>query len=112
MVAVGANLMGMDASPQAEHVSRRCTHWLFVSCRALIGLARIRRCYAGLHAHKIPIVDGDGSVRVAMCDTSPTEIDMLDQPSKDAEKSTSSWRFLKLLGYSGAPSAGPGKGET
>jgi hypothetical protein len=47
-----------------------------------------------------------------MCDTSPTEIDMLDQPSKDAEKSTSSWRFLKLLGYSGAPSAGPGKGET
>ena len=30
---------------------------------------------------------------------------MLDQPSKDTEKSTPGWRFLKLLGYSEAPSA-------
>ena len=67
MVAAGGNLaLGMDASQLAEHVSRRCIHWLFVSCRALIGLARIRRCCAGPHARKIPIVDGDGSVRVAM----------------------------------------------
>src|SRR6266849_6776561 len=43
---------------------------------------------------------------------SPTETDMLDQPSKDAEKTTPGWRFLKLLGYSEAPSAGPGKGKT
>src|SRR5215475_3492581 len=54
MVAVGGKLtLGMDASPQAGHVSRRGTHWLFVSCRALIGLARIRRGY-GLHAGKNP----------------------------------------------------------
>src|SRR5712671_3539998 len=37
---------------------------------------------------------------------------MLDQPSKDPEKSAPGWRFLKLLGYSEAPSAGPGKGKT
>jgi len=43
---------------------------------------------------------------------SPTETNMLDQPSKDPEKSTPGWRFLKLLGYSEAPSAGPGKGKT
>jgi cell division protease FtsH len=43
---------------------------------------------------------------------SPTETDMLDQPSKDAGKSTPGWRFLKLLGYTEAPSAGPGKGKT
>src|SRR5262249_44823695 len=48
MVAVGGSLtLGMDASPQAEHVSRHGTHWLFVSCRALIGLARIRRTPKG-----------------------------------------------------------------
>jgi cell division protease FtsH len=41
---------------------------------------------------------------------SPTETDMLDQPSKDAEKA--GWRFLKLLGYGEAPSAGPRKGKT
>src|SRR6266404_336644 len=43
---------------------------------------------------------------------SPTETDMLNQPSKDMEKSTPGWRFLKLLGYSEAPSAGPGNGKT
>src|SRR5258707_4041231 len=43
---------------------------------------------------------------------SPTEADMLNQPSKDMEKSTPSWRFLKLLGYGEAPSATPGKGKT
>ena len=44
LVAVGGSLtLGMEASPQAEHVSRHGTHWLFVSCRALIGLARIQR---------------------------------------------------------------------
>ena len=37
---------------------------------------------------------------------------MLDQPSKDTEKSSPGWRFLKLLGYGDAPSAGPGKGKT
>ena len=67
MVAAGGNLaLGMDASQLAEHVSRRCTHWLFVSCRALIGLARIRRYYARLHARTILIVDGDAPARVAM----------------------------------------------
>jgi hypothetical protein len=35
---------------------------------------------------------------------SPTEADMLDQPSKDTEKSAPGWRFLKLLGYSEAAS--------
>src|SRR5215470_1049527 len=43
---------------------------------------------------------------------SPTETDMLNQPSKDMEKSTPGWRFLKLLGYSEAPRAGPGNGQT
>src|SRR5260370_7514759 len=43
---------------------------------------------------------------------SPTETDMLNQPSKDMEKSTPGWRFLKLLGYSEAPRAGPGNGKT
>src|SRR6266852_476089 len=43
---------------------------------------------------------------------SPTETDMLDQPSKDTEKSTPGWRFLKLLGYNEASSAAPGKGKT
>src|SRR6202048_5032168 len=43
---------------------------------------------------------------------SPTETDMLDQPSKDAGKYTPGWRFLKLLVYTEAPSAGPGKGKT
>src|SRR4249919_3209645 len=43
---------------------------------------------------------------------SPTETDMLDQPSKHAEKSAPGWRFLKLLGYGEAPSAGPSKGTT
>src|SRR5467141_3442040 len=37
---------------------------------------------------------------------------MLDQPSKDTEKSAPGWRFLKLLGYSEAPRAGPGNGKT
>jgi hypothetical protein len=37
---------------------------------------------------------------------------MLDQPSKHTEKSTPGWRFLKLLGYGEAPSAGPSKGTT
>jgi cell division protease FtsH len=37
---------------------------------------------------------------------------MLDQPSKDTEKSTAGGRFLKLLGYGEAPGAGPGKGKT
>src|SRR5712664_2817734 len=37
---------------------------------------------------------------------------MLDQPSKDTEKSAPGWRFLKLLGYSDAPSAAPGKDKT
>jgi hypothetical protein len=46
----------------------------------------------------ILIVDGDGAIRVAMWDMSPTEIDMLDQPSKDTGKSAPGWRFLKLLG--------------
>jgi hypothetical protein len=41
---------------------------------------------------------------------SPTETDMFDQPSKDAEKSPLSWRFLKLLGCD-APSAGLGRGR-
>src|SRR5258705_724804 len=43
---------------------------------------------------------------------SPTETGMLDQPSKDAEKSTPGWRLLKLLGYGDAANAGPGKGMT
>src|ERR1700732_3534284 len=43
---------------------------------------------------------------------SPTETDMLDQPSKHTEKSTLGWRFLKLLGYGEVPSAGPSKGTT
>src|SRR5580692_7752013 len=43
---------------------------------------------------------------------SPTETDMLDQPSKHTEKSAPGWRFLKLLGYGEAPSAGPSKGTT
>src|SRR6266436_9201492 len=43
---------------------------------------------------------------------SPTETNMLDQPSKDPEKSTPGWRFLKLLGYNEASSAAPGKGKT
>src|SRR6266699_1575538 len=43
---------------------------------------------------------------------SPMETHVLDQPSKDPEKSAPGWRFLKLLGYSEAPSAGPGKGKT
>src|SRR5712692_8084769 len=43
---------------------------------------------------------------------SPTETDMLNQPSKDTEKSTPGGRFLKLLGYSEAPRAGPGNGKT
>src|SRR5260370_30118991 len=43
---------------------------------------------------------------------SPTETDMLNQPSKDTEKSAPGWRFLKLLGYSEAPSAGRGNGKT
>jgi cell division protease FtsH len=43
---------------------------------------------------------------------SPTETDMLDQPSKDTEKSTPGWRFLRLLGYGEAPSAAAGKGKT
>jgi cell division protease FtsH len=43
---------------------------------------------------------------------SPTETDMLDQPSKDTEKFAQGWRFLKLLGYGDAPSAGSGKGKT
>src|ERR1700719_4209355 len=42
----------------------------------------------------------------------PTETDMLDQPSKHTEKTTPGWRFLKLLGYGEAPSAGPSKGTT
>ena len=37
---------------------------------------------------------------------------MLDQPSKHTEKSTPGWRFLKLLGYGEAPSAGRSKGTT
>jgi cell division protease FtsH len=37
---------------------------------------------------------------------------MLDQPSRDAEKSTPGWRFLKLLGYGEAPGTGPSKGKT
>jgi cell division protease FtsH len=41
-----------------------------------------------------------------------TETGMLDQPSKDTEKSTPGWRFPKLLGYGEAPGAGPGKGKT
>src|SRR4029077_13955476 len=43
---------------------------------------------------------------------SPTETDMLDQPSKHTEKSTLGWRFLKLLGYDEGTSAGPSKGKT
>src|SRR6202158_1353807 len=43
---------------------------------------------------------------------SPTETDMLDQPSQHTEKYTLVWRFLKLLGYDEAPSAGPSKGKT
>src|SRR5215813_7568596 len=43
---------------------------------------------------------------------SPTETDMLDQPSKDTGKSAPGWRLLKLLGYGDAPSAGPGRGNT
>src|SRR5262249_52111730 len=39
---------------------------LSVVCCALIGLARIRCLYAGLHLCRILAVDGDGSVRVAM----------------------------------------------
>jgi cell division protease FtsH len=37
---------------------------------------------------------------------------MLDQPSKNTEKSTPGWRFLKLLGYGGPPIAGPDKAKT
>jgi len=37
---------------------------------------------------------------------------MLDQPSKDAEKSTPGWRFLKFFGHGEAPGAGPSKGKT
>jgi hypothetical protein len=44
--------------------------------------------------------------------TPPTGTDMLDQPSKDTEKSAPGWRFLKLLEYGDAPSVGPGKGKT
>src|SRR5258708_11933039 len=47
-----------------------------------------------------------------MGDISPTETDMLDQPSKDPEKSAPGWRTVKVLGYGEAPSAGPGKGKT
>jgi cell division protease FtsH len=43
---------------------------------------------------------------------SPTETDMLDQPSKDAEKSKPGWRFLKLLRFPEEPGAGPSKGKT
>jgi cell division protease FtsH len=41
-----------------------------------------------------------------------TEADMLEQPSKDGEKSAPGWRFPKLLGYGDAPSAGPRKSTT
>ena len=37
---------------------------------------------------------------------------MPDQPSKDTAKNTRDWGFLRLLGYSEPPSAGPGKGKT
>jgi cell division protease FtsH len=43
---------------------------------------------------------------------SPTEIYMLDQPSKHAEKPKPGWRYLKLFGYGEVPSAGPSKGTT
>src|SRR5215468_10339113 len=43
---------------------------------------------------------------------SQTETDMLDHPSKDPEKSTPGQRFLKLLGYSDAPSPGSSKRQT
>src|SRR5258706_13203913 len=43
---------------------------------------------------------------------SPMETHVLDQPSKDTEKSAPGWRFLKLLGYREAPGAGAGKHKT
>src|SRR5215471_9404426 len=42
---------------------------------------------------------------------SPTETDMLDQPSTGVKKFAPSWRFPKLLGYGDAPGAGPDKGR-
>jgi hypothetical protein len=39
------------------------------------------------------------------------ETDMLEQ-RRDTENSAPGWRFLKLLGYGEAPSAGPGKDKT
>ena len=68
-----------------------------------------RRLFAGLDTCGILIVDGDGAIRVAMWDMSPTEIDMLDQPSKDTGKSAPGWRFLKLLGMATHPASGRAK---
>jgi len=52
-----------------------------------------------------------GQLEWAMWEMSPTETDMLDQPSTGVEKSAPSWRFPKLLGYGDAPGAGPDKGR-
>src|SRR5262245_44369954 len=43
---------------------------------------------------------------------SPREPDMLDQRPKDRQKSAPGRRFLELLGYGEAPSAGPRKSKT
>src|SRR5262249_46575252 len=73
---------------------------------------RKRRCYAELHVRTILFVDGDRSVGRQCKTCRQRETDMLDQPSNDAGKSTSGWRFVKLLGYGEPSGTGPGKAKT
>jgi hypothetical protein len=61
MVTVGGRLtLSVDASPQAEHVSRRGTHWLFVSWLRFDWSCSNPVPVRLLHTCRILTVDGDG----------------------------------------------------